>query len=276
MKKKILASILASLVLSSLLVASPQNISNISDLKESIAILIDKIQTLENEFEDLKKTPLLVQEENKTQDKNFESKDIENRDDRLISTLADKIQALENEIKKLKKVPLVSQDNKGIKKEKTQEEKSKEEDVVKRLYELEKLVRSLRNNPSNDPLLVHNDKEESKKDLEKKGEPSKESTNDALNRQFKIFTDYVNQRISDLEKKTVQQEVKTTEPLTYVQQSSLPTCDNHCVSKADFSNYKFESIKKYKNLQTQINVLKKQVESILLEIREIKNYYQGS
>lgn len=236
--------ILLGLVLSPLLVlASPQNLANISDLKESIALMIDRLDTLEQEMDTFKQDLQSSKKENKQEEGKNKIKEESKTPENEAATYSDKkVDELQNEMDKLK----------------------------------EEFANMTNNDSSRNLQGDKPDKEDSDKD---KGN-NNQTPNINLQNQYKDFTVYVNKKIEELENRIISSSSLKSNSSSLSPSSSVQNnkseCDYNCVSKADFSNYKFERVKKEKYLQEQIDVLRKQIEELNKHLQEIKSYYEGS
>lgn len=288
MKKALLGLALSPLFL----LASPQNLANISDLKESIALMIGRLNTLEQEMDTLKKeqqnnpssqvkedqdaqeaqdeeeSQNNIQEKVRINDKNTKEdlKKVQSASQNDFSKLNEQVQSLQNEIEELKKqeIPPKELDNNIM--NYPNDLQSEIEDLKKELLELK---------DKNTRTEKAQDSQDKKVENANKDDKTISNSNTKLEEQYKDFVIYVNRKIEELENKIVSKK-DNVDSIVNATQTKSNECSYSCLSKADFSNYKFERIRKEKNFQKQIDVLKKQLDELNDYFRKIKSYYEGS
>lgn len=234
----------------------------------------NEVDKLKKEFADVKNKSLdLKKDEGKNKDYS-DLEDLHKEFKSFVDVLNNQAKTLKDEIEnmKYKDISQNKSDNKVAPySDKKIDELQNEVDKLK-----EEFVNMINNDSSKNLQGEKPDKEDSDKD---KGN-NNQTPNIDLQNQYKDFTVYVNKKIEELENRIISSSSPNSNSGSLSPSSSVQNnkseCDYNCVSKADFSNYKFERIKKEKYLQEQIDVLRKQIEELNKHLQEIKSYYEGS
>lgn len=234
----------------------------------------NEVDKLTKEFVDTKSRSLdLKKDEGKNKDYS-DLEDLHKHFKDYIDVLNNQAKTLKDEIEnmKYKDMPQNKPNNKAA------SYSSKKVDELQN--EVDKLKEEFANMRNNDSSKNLQGEKPDKEDNDKNKGNNNQIPNTDLQNQYKDFTAYVNKKIEELENRIISSSSLNSNSSSLSPSSSMQNnkaeCNYNCVSKADFSNYKFERVKKEKYLQEQINVLRKQIEELNKHFQEIKSYYEGS
>lgn len=259
----------SSIICSAIVLASPQNLANISDLKESIALIIEKLNTLEDRVDNLttvnteqnnaentkatSKTIKIQNEKNPEMDENMQEK--AKKANQPIST-----SEIEEESKNLDAEDRSNISPSAIDAPQAIEQSDNEHNISEN---------------SNSPLLEQTSTEF----------VSKESFEHALaflQKELELIKKTMEKNSQDFQElqskleSNPQAQENTQSILQSNHADSTSKCSPACLSRTDFSSYKIEAARKNLMIQKEIENLRKYIDEIKNQLSKINAEYQGS